>query len=346
MKRLFLAVLTIALCAPCVWAQKASGFDFSSVSVPEEGGVKFERITEDADIVADYSGTYATLVRNLSRSFNAQKTIRLDWWVLPQIALSPDGTRLAYIYQKNNTTNVMVKDAHKGGVSVQRTFCTSVQGVSWSPDGKTLCFTEVRNNHYGVYLVNAEQGSVIRQISNGTDNDLGGVISTNGQTIFFHRVESGKASYSLWSYDLKTNLFSNYSRGMTVCLIPGNTETFYCGRFTDKNEGEIWCINSDTGVEEVVLGIPGRSFSTPQLSPNGKWLLVTGASRAEKEKVYNTDIFVVRTDGTRLTQLTYHPGNDLSPIWSHDGKSIYFLSQRGSANRCYNVWRMDFKVTD
>lgn len=57
MKRLFLAVLTIALCAPCVWAQKACGFDFSSVSVPEEGGVKFERITEDADIVADYSGS-------------------------------------------------------------------------------------------------------------------------------------------------------------------------------------------------------------------------------------------------------------------------------------------------
>lgn len=335
----------LLLCAVTVTAQKKNAtFDFSLVSVPEEGGVKFEKITEDADIVADYAGTRASLVRNLSRSFNAQKAIRLDWWVLPQIALSPNGQRLAYINHKNNTTNVMVKDAHKGGASVQRTFRTSVQGVSWSPDGKTLCFTEKRNKHYGVYLVNADQGSVIRQISTGTDNDFGGVISGDGQTIFFHRGESGVASYSLWSYDLKTNLFSNYSRGMTVSLIPGSQSTFYCGRFTDKNESEIWRINYETGVEEVILGVPGRSFSTPQLSPDGKWLLVTGASRAEKEQMDNTDIFVVRTDGTQLTQLTYHPGNDLSPIWSPDGKSIYFLSQRGSADRYYNVWRMDFAL--
>ena len=29
-------------------------FDFSLVFVPEEGGVKFEKITDDADCVADY----------------------------------------------------------------------------------------------------------------------------------------------------------------------------------------------------------------------------------------------------------------------------------------------------
>lgn len=61
----------------------------------------------------------------------------------------------------------------------------------------------------------ANQGTVVRQISNGTDNDLGGVITPDGNTIFFHRGE-GLSSYSLWSYDRKTNLFSNYSRGMTV----------------------------------------------------------------------------------------------------------------------------------
>ena len=67
-------------------------------------------------------------------------------------------------------------------------------------------------------------------------------------------------------------------------------------------------------------------------------------SCTEKEKIDNTDIFVVRTDGTQLTQLTYHAGNDLSPVWSPDGKSIYFLSQRGSADRIYNVWKMDFTL--
>ena len=47
---------------------------------------------------------------------------------------------------------------------------------------------------------------------------------------------------------------------------------------------------------------------------------------------------------TQLTQLTYHPGNDLSAVWSPDGRSIFFLSQRGSADKVYNVWRMDFNL--
>ncbi len=237
----------------------------------------------------------------------------------------------------------MIKSSSTGGASVQRTFRTNVEGFTWSPDGKTLCFTEVRNGHHGIYLVDAEQGTVVRQISNGNENDLGGVITPDGNTIFFHRGE-GLASYSLWSYDRKTNLFSNYSRGMTVCLIPGKTDEVYCARFTDKKESEIWRVNFSTGVEEVILSQPEKSFTTPQLSPDGKWLLVTGNSKSEKEGIVNTDIFVVRTDGTQLTQLTYHPGNDLSPIWSPDGRSIYFLSQRGSADRIYNVWRMDFNL--
>ena len=257
--------------------------------------------------------------------------------------MSPDGRRIGYINEKNGTTNIMIKNAAKGGASVQRTFRTNVEGFTWSPDGKTLCFTEVRGNHHGVYLVDANQGTVVRQISNGTDNDFGGVISRDGNTIYFHRGE-GYASYSLWSYDRKTNLFSNYSRGMTACLIPNDPDAIYCARFTTNKESEIWRVNFKTGVEEVILSQPGKSFSTPQLSPDGKWLLVTGSSKSEKEKIDNTDIFVVRTDGTQLTQLTYHPGNDLSPVWSPDGKSIFFLSQRGSVEKNYNVWRMDFNM--
>lgn len=336
--RYFLTML-LALFVMGAGAKKVK-FDFSKVYVPEEGGIKFEKITEDADCVADYNGG---LVGKASGIFGSRKTTVIDWWIIPQIGLSPDGQRIGYINEKNGTTNVMVKESKKGGVSVQRTFRTNVQGFSWSPDGKTICFTEIRNGHQGIYLVDADQGTVVRQISTGNDNDYGGVLSKDGNTIFFHRGE-GLSSYSIWSYDRNTNLFSNYSRGMTACLIPNDPNSMYCARFTNNKESEIWRINFQTGVEEVILSQPSKSFTTPQLSPDGRWLLVTGSSRSEKEGIDNTDIFVVRTDGSQFTQLTYHPGNDLSPIWSPDGRSIYFLSQRGSADKVYNVWRMDFNM--
>ncbi|MCH5181701.1 MAG: PD40 domain-containing protein [Prevotellaceae bacterium] len=327
------------LCAPAV-AQKKVKFDWSLAFVPEEGGVRFEKITEDADNVASYNGN---IVSKGSGIFGSKKMSTLDWWVIPQIAVSPDGKRIGYINEKNKMNNIMIKDARKGGASVQRTFRTNIQGFSWSPDGTQLCFTELRGGHFGVYLIDAVQGSVVRQISSGNENDMGGVVSADGNTIFFHRGE-GLSSYSLWSYDRTNNLFSNYSRGMTVCLIPGEEHTVYCARFTDRKESEIWRVNFQTGVEELILAVPDKSFTSPQLSPDGRWLLLTGSSVSEGDNTANTDIFVVRTDGTQFTQLTYHPGNDLSSVWSPDGKSIYFLSQRGSSLRKYNVWRMDFNL--
>lgn len=337
MKKILLLTVSFVL---ALSANAKPKFDYSVVFVPEEGGVKFERITEDADCVADHDGK---IVTKNSGIFGTTKVNTLSWWIAPQIAISPDGTKLAYINQKNNTTNVMVKSAQRGGASLQRTFRTNVDDISWSPDGKTLCFGEYRGGHHGIYLTNSEQGAVVLQVSGSNDNDYGGIISRDGNTIFFHRGE-GYRNFSLWSYDRKKNLFSNYSRGMSVCPVPGNNNLIYCARFTNEGLSEIWRLNLQTGVEELILSSQEHSFTCPQLSPDGKWLLVAGNSRSEKEKIDNVDIFVVRVDGSQLTQLTYHPGHDLSPVWSKDGKSIFFLSQRGSATRTYNIWRMDFNL--
>ena len=333
--------IAFALTAMMVFANadaKRVKFDYSVVDVPEEGGVKFERITDDADCVNSEN-----LVSKAKGLFGIKNLSKIDWWVNPRIALSPDGSKIAYLNWKNNTSNVMIKDAHKGGASTQRTFRSNVTDFTWSLDGKTLCFTEYRSGHFGIYLIEADQGNVVRQISTGIENDFAGQIAKDNNNIFFHRGE-GPGSYSIWSYDRSKNLFSNYSRGMTPCLIPGQEDVIYCARYTDKYESEIWRVNLKTGVEEILLSQPGRSFTTPRLSPDKQWILVTGTSMDEKGKNINTDLFVMRNDGTQFTQLTYHPGNDISGVWAPDGRSIYFISQRGSSEGNYNIWKMDFNL--
>lgn len=104
-------------------------------------------------------------------------------------------------------------------------------------------------------------------------------------------------------------------------------------------------INFETGLEECIVSDPNRSFTSPVVSPDGAWLLMVGSSKIDAGtfKYWNTDIYACHTDGTNLIQITYHAADDLSPVWSADGKQIYFISQRGDAKGIVNIWRMDFK---
>jgi len=351
----------------CIWllnSCKGVQILYSTISVPEEGGVNFVKITTDDDDVASpgYNNT-----GNFALTTNPSKQ-GVYWYMYPVIDISPDGQRIGYINRKNETGNVMIKSASGGGGSTQRTFRSDVRDFSFSPDGTKLCYCEYRDGGSGIYMMNVNQGTTVQRISPTNSDDYGPTIAKAGNIIYFSRWE-GDYNFSLWSYDPEKGLFSNYSRGMTPCVDPTNDKVIYCSRYTYDDTGnilkvtktllsgikkiyytneysrrlEIWKLDTEKGTEELVLSDKNWSYSSPKVSPDGQWLLITGANRSNN-KIWNTNLFVMRTDGTHFTQLTYHPGNDMSGVWAPDGKSIYFVSQRGTKNGTYNVWRMDFTL--
>lgn len=159
--------------------------------------------------------------------------------------------------------------------------------------------------------------------------------------IFFTRQEM--KNFSIWSYNIQNNFLSTYSTGMNP--YPLQKEPAYlCARINATGKGEIWKINYETGTEECIVSDTNRSFTTPMISPDGQWILFVGSNIINENSFSytNTDIFVAKIDGTNLTQITYHAADDLSPVWSRDGKYIYFISQRGSDTGTANIWRMNF----
>ena len=159
--------------------------------------------------------------------------------------------------------------------------------------------------------------------------------------IFFARQEM--KGTSIWSYNIQNNFLSNYTTGMNPYPMP-EANTFICTRTSSNGKSEIWKINYDTGIEECIISDMNRSFTSPILSPDKQWILFVGSSKidAGNFSYLNTDIYVARIDGSELTQITYHAADDLSPIWSKDGKYIYFISQRGNSEGSANIWRMNF----
>ena len=79
--------------------------NYSVISVPEEGGIKFEKITDDADAVAaPFATGNSKSVLNLR--FGKQEVAAVTWWVNPLIAISPDGSKIGYVNDKNSTKNM------------------------------------------------------------------------------------------------------------------------------------------------------------------------------------------------------------------------------------------------
>ena len=299
--------------------------DYSVVSVNEESGTDFTRITSENDYVC------MPVVKRSGAN--------VSWLSNKIIDVSIEGTQLAYLSARNKTTNIFIKDIGKQGSSVQRTNRQSVLDFNYSPDGKFICFSEGSGRFNQIFQTSATTGYICRQITSN-NNDYSPIYSKDMKNIFFARQESNGTS--IWSYNIANNFLSNYTKGMNPC--PMASGTMLCTRSNSQGRSEIWRVNLESGTEECVVSDPNRSFTTPSLSPDGQWILMVGSNiLMNGTRPYaNTDIFVCRSDGTQLMQLTYHAADDLSPTWGRSGDYIYFISQRGSATGVANVWRMSF----
>jgi dipeptidyl aminopeptidase/acylaminoacyl peptidase len=74
--------------------------------------------------------------------------------------------------------------------------------------------------------------------------------------------------------------------------------------------------------------IPGAPVSSPAISPDGKLIVFVRTVVDHENDNYESHLWTVSTDGGDPTQITQCDGNDITPIWAPDGKTIYFISNR------------------
>ena len=303
--------------------------DYLSISVPEEGGINFTKFTEESDhVVGPWVG-------------RDPMAGTLIWYAAPFIALTKDGNTIAYVALNNGFMNMYLKNVKGGKSVVQKTFNKNVYDMCFSPDGQKIAFSAKNGEDLSIYMVNNEGGTAIQQIISSAYNEMGSVFSNDGKKIFFTKEEG--SMYYVWTIDLETSLQTQYTEGFTPRPTADPDKILITRNSKDgKRRGEIWLIDLVKGTETCILSDPKIGFSSPDISPDGHTIICVGATPANKTKPINLDIYSIQIDGSNLKQHTFHGGNDVSPQWSADGKSVYFISQRGSQKGAYNIWRMNF----
>ena len=166
------------------------------------------------------------------------------------------------------------------------------------------------------------------------------VWSPDGRFLYYGSNRDG--TLNLWRIAIDENTGTPESETPEPLSLPAS----FSGSFSISQRGELVfstltrsyrllalpfdAANGRTGEPRVLFG-GSEEILTFEPSPDGQAVAYTTGGGAQE------DVFVAKTDGTRLRQLTNDPARDRGIIWSADGKTLYFYSDRDGS---LQIWRI------
>jgi dipeptidyl aminopeptidase/acylaminoacyl peptidase len=261
-----------------------------------------------------------------------------------ETALSPDGK----IFAVARGGQIQLLPANGGWPETLTTTQGGKSGVRWSPDGKHLAFA----SQGSIWTVSADGGAPKRLTNapagagdprQATDRDPRW--SPDGQWILFSSGRRGNASLLVVSADSATTSFltSEAEEASAGEWSPDGKQIAYVARPKSSFSGSIRVLSFDNSVlkprdapTHTLYTAPvdrggGWAIRSVNWSPNGKEL-VTVLQNSGWEHLY-----LLGANGGEPKQITDGNFEDSDPLFSPDGASILFLSNRELPESA-NVW--------
>jgi Tol biopolymer transport system component len=204
---------------------------------------------------------------------------------------------------------------------------------SLSPDGKSIVYASRAAGTWDIYLQEIGETEATNLTPDGRHVDLAPAFSPDGKRIVFSSSREGEGIF-LMDRDGR-NLVRLSPDGYNPAWSPDANEIAaaddrifdYEGR--NHNHSQLFAVNVQTGVRRRITD--GDAVQ-PNWSPHGHRIAYWGVHKGGQR-----DIWTVPASGGEPVAVTNDREVDWNPVWSRDGKYLYFLSDRGGS---MNLWRM------
>ncbi len=217
-------------------------------------------------------------------------------------AISPDGKQIAFASQGD----LWIVATRGGRARSVTTHVAYERSPVWTPDGKQLVFVSDRHGNFDVFRVPVAGGRPVRLTYHSANDETCGV-----------------------SPDGKWVLFGSQRQDDPKAAIP------------HPIMGELYRVG-------LGGGRPQQVFTTPAelavYSPDGRYIAYHDFKgyedrwRKHHVSAIARDLWLYDTKTGKHRKLTSFRGEDRNPVWSPDGKTLYFLSERKGS---FNVWKLD-----
>jgi eukaryotic-like serine/threonine-protein kinase len=249
-------------------------------------------------------------------------------------AFSPDGLRLAYVACVNfsgRTCSVSVLDlgADYTPAGPPRRLANARQNrsIAWSRDGASVVYDTNTPGRWELWRVSVDGGGEPERLEMAGDHSGHPAIAPAGDRLAFERATQGLSVYKLRAKGEPEPVLVSTAWDYNPQFSPdGRRIAFSSGRSGDVEE--IWLASADgSGAQQLTHG-PGTRQTLPAWSPDGRHIAFESTDANAR-----ADIWVIPADGGVPRRVTTDPGDENAPVWSRDGRRIYFLSDRDDAGR-------------
>jgi Tol biopolymer transport system component len=206
---------------------------------------------------------------------------------------------------------------------------------SLSPDGSWVVYDNNESGHAHIYLQSTNGTNAIDLTRDSAADDTQPAFSPDGERIAFRSERDGGGIFVMGRTGESVRRVTD--AGYNPAWSPDGTKILYATDHAENllNRGyvsELWTVVVATGEKRRIFA--GDAVQ-PSWSPHGQriafWEVFAAGHQGQR------DIWTIPADGGTAVPVTSDPAIDWSPVWSPDGRHVYFSSDRGGP---MNVWRV------